>query len=265
MRFHEPLLLLLKEMSVLDTRHVVATWLHPSCRALKQFLDHIKSHCHNWARKQVRTLCEKAETEEQVQQCQSELSKEKLKGETNLFSRFELGNSDEDLLKNSGSGNERDEIEYDIKNSDELDRYLLLQFDKIKKIYWTIRILEKSSESILTFFKIGKAYLLYACHYHICQSWKLNSTIELLHQLFNWGWGWGREGWQRCEGEGVLGGGIYMSKLNSTIQLRGRGGGDFYTFVCSFFFFPASSPPFALTITSLVPHPHPSWSPSAFT
>ena len=84
--FHEPLLSLLKEMSVLDIRNVVATLLHLSCRALKQFLDHIKSQCHNWTRKQVRTLRKKAETEEQVQQYQSELSKKKLKGETNLFS-----------------------------------------------------------------------------------------------------------------------------------------------------------------------------------
>ena len=68
-----------------------------------------------------------------MQQRQSEPSKKKLKRDTNLFSRFESGNSDEDLLENSENRKESDEIEYDIRNNDELDRYLLLQFGKIKK------------------------------------------------------------------------------------------------------------------------------------
>ena len=120
-------------MFVLDVRHVVATLLHPSYRALKRFPDHIKNQCHNYIRRQIRILREKAEAEEQVQQCESEPPKKKLRGEKSPFSRFESENCDEDFLKNSESGTESDEFECDIKKGDELDRYLLFEFNKAKE------------------------------------------------------------------------------------------------------------------------------------
>jgi hypothetical protein len=36
-------------------------------------------------------------------------------------------------MKNNESGTESDEFEFDIKKGDELDRYLLLEFDKNKQ------------------------------------------------------------------------------------------------------------------------------------
>ncbi|CAF4039435.1 unnamed protein product [Rotaria sp. Silwood1] len=130
--FRERLLLLLKEMFVLDIRHVVATLLHPLYRSLKKFPDYIKKQCHQYIRHQIRLLKVEAETEEQLQQ-QLEPPKKKLKGDKNLFSRFESGNCDEEIMKNNKSGSESDEYDFDIKKSDELDRYLLLEFDKNKQ------------------------------------------------------------------------------------------------------------------------------------
>ncbi|CAF1227465.1 unnamed protein product [Rotaria sordida] len=64
--FRERLLLLLKEMFVLDIRHVVATLLHPLYRSLKKFSNYIKNQCHQYIRRQIRLLKAEAETEEQL-------------------------------------------------------------------------------------------------------------------------------------------------------------------------------------------------------
>jgi hypothetical protein len=72
---------LLKEMLVLDIRHIAATLLHPRYRSLKNFPDHIKSQCHRYIRRQIRLLHEKAETEEKLQQKTSEPPTKKLKGD----------------------------------------------------------------------------------------------------------------------------------------------------------------------------------------
>ncbi|CAF2915108.1 unnamed protein product [Rotaria sp. Silwood2] len=130
--FRERLLLLLKEMFVLDIRHIVATLLHPLYRSLKKFPDYIKNQCHQYIRRQIRLLKAEAETEEQLRQ-PLEPSKKKLKGDKNIFSRFESGNCDEEIMKNNKSGSESDEYDFNIKKGDELDRYLLLEFDKNKQ------------------------------------------------------------------------------------------------------------------------------------
>ncbi|CAF4052179.1 unnamed protein product, partial [Rotaria sordida] len=130
--FRKRLLLLLKEMFVLDIRHIVATLLHPFYRSLKKFPDYIKNQCHQYIRRQIRLLKAEAETEEQLRQ-PLEPSKKKLKGDQNIFSRFESGNCDEEIMKDNKSGSESDVYDFDIKKGDELDRYLLLEFDKNKQ------------------------------------------------------------------------------------------------------------------------------------
>jgi len=127
--FRERLLLLMKEMFVLDIRHVAATLLHPRYRCLKKFPDHIKNQCHRYIRRQVRRLRDEAKLEIQLKQTSTETIKKKFKCGVNLFSRFESQNFDEELNNvESSSGSE--EFDYDIQKGDELDRYLLYEFEK---------------------------------------------------------------------------------------------------------------------------------------
>jgi hypothetical protein len=119
----------MKEMFVLDIRHVAATLLHPRYRCLRKFPDHIKNQCHRYIRRQVRRLRDEAELEIQLQQKSSEPTKKKFKSDKTLFSRFESQNFDEEVNDDeSSSGSE--EFDYDIKKGDELDRYLLYEFEK---------------------------------------------------------------------------------------------------------------------------------------
>jgi hypothetical protein len=127
--FRERLLLLLKEMFVLDIRHVAATLLHPRYRCLKNFPDHIKTQCHKYIRRQIRQLRDKAEVEVQLQRKPPEPPQKKFKNKINLFSRFESQNLDEEF-KNDDNSSGSDEYDYDIKKSDELDRYLLFEYEK---------------------------------------------------------------------------------------------------------------------------------------
>ncbi|CAF1195155.1 unnamed protein product [Rotaria sordida] len=131
--FRQRLLLLLKEMFILDIRHVVATLLHPRYRSLKRFPDHIKNQCHTYVRKKIRQLRDKAEMEIELQPKLSEPTAKKFKNGNNLFSRFESENFDEDSKNVNGSDSGSDEFEYNIKKGDELDRYLLFKFEKNKE------------------------------------------------------------------------------------------------------------------------------------
>ncbi|CAF1275734.1 unnamed protein product [Rotaria sordida] len=131
--FRQRLLLLLKEMFILDIRHVVATLLHPRYRSLKRFPDHIKNQCHTYVRKKIRQLRDKAEMEIELQPKLSEPTAKQFKNGNNLFSRFESENFDEDSKNVNGSDSDSDEFEYNIKKGDELDRYLLFKFEKNKE------------------------------------------------------------------------------------------------------------------------------------
>lgn len=92
----------------------------------------MKDQCYKYVRRQIRYLRDKEEANEQNQKS-SEPPQKQLKKERNMFSRFESGNLSEELNDNNGSGNESEEYEYDIRKSDELDRYLLFEFDKNKQ------------------------------------------------------------------------------------------------------------------------------------
>jgi len=50
-----------------------------------------------------------------------------------MFSRFESGDLSEEADEHNESSNESIEFEYNIKKGDELDSYLLFEFDKSKK------------------------------------------------------------------------------------------------------------------------------------
>ena len=130
--FRQRLLLLLKEMLVLDIRHVAATLLHPRYRSLKKFPDHIKNRCYRYVRQQIKNLRDKANSEENFQDKSLEPEPKKLKKGTNLFSRFESGSCDEDVHNGNQSSSGSDEYGFDPKKSDELDRYLLIEIDKNK-------------------------------------------------------------------------------------------------------------------------------------
>lgn len=117
---------------MLDVRHVAATLLHPRYRSLKNFPDHLKNQCYRYVRRQVRQLREDADLEEQLQRKPSEPASKKFKGDANLFSRFESDNPDDDVVHDNASSSGSDEYEFQIKKSDELDRYLLIEIDKSK-------------------------------------------------------------------------------------------------------------------------------------
>ena len=115
-------------MIILEIRQVAATLLHPRYRSLRLIPDYIKEQCHKYVRQQVGQLrIQQAET--QNQQSTEPPPTKKLK-KKNIFARFESGISNEDGVE---SGNESEEYEYDLRKNDELDRYLLFQFDKEKE------------------------------------------------------------------------------------------------------------------------------------
>ena len=125
--------MLLNEMIVLDIRHIAATLLHPCYRCLKKIPDFMKDQCYKYVRHQTRQLREKVEVEEINQQQLTEPPKKKFNSGRNI-SRFESGNLTENINDHEENSNESDEFEFDLRKRDELDRYLLFEFDKNKEI-----------------------------------------------------------------------------------------------------------------------------------
>jgi hypothetical protein len=119
-------------MVLVELRHVAATLLHPRYRSLKTLSEGVKRQCYEYVRRQVKLLRDKAEIHDICQQQTTEPSKKKLKNDQSLFSRFESGDLEEET-KQEPSGEDSDEYQYDIKKADELDRYLLFEFDKSKQ------------------------------------------------------------------------------------------------------------------------------------
>lgn len=117
-------------MFILDIRHIAATALHPRYRSLKRFPEHLKNQCHRYIRRQIKLLREKANLEEDLHNKQSlEPQPKKMKKDSNLFTRFESDDGDEEN-KNENSSSGSEEYDFDVKRSDELDRYLLMEIDK---------------------------------------------------------------------------------------------------------------------------------------
>ena len=117
-------------MITLDVRHYCATLLHPKYRLLKNCNENERVQCHKYIREQLNIL--RPTTVADSVQSTSEPPLKKFKKNEDFFSRFEedypLNNTQP---KDNQSGNESEEYDYDIKQSDELDRYLIMDLEKI--------------------------------------------------------------------------------------------------------------------------------------
>lgn len=116
-------------MNTLDVRHYCATLLHPKYRLLTNCTENERAQCHKYIREQL-TLIRSAVTKDPVNTPPEPPMKKFKKGE-DFFSRFEDDHpSNSCLTKDDHSGNESEEYDFDIKQSDELDRYLIMEIDK---------------------------------------------------------------------------------------------------------------------------------------
>ncbi|CAF4547775.1 unnamed protein product, partial [Rotaria sp. Silwood2] len=128
--FRERLLKLIDELFVLDVRHYCSTMLHPKYRLLKNCTKEERSQCHKYVREQLKIMRSTPSTTDTYKQTADPPSK-KFKTADTLFARFE-----DDCSRDTSDGKaesneyESDEYELNIKQSDELDRYLVMQIDK---------------------------------------------------------------------------------------------------------------------------------------
>ncbi|CAF1598618.1 unnamed protein product [Rotaria sp. Silwood1] len=128
--FRERLLKLIDELFVLDVRHYCATMLHPKYRLLKNCTEEERSQCHKYVREQLKIIRDSDSTIDAYKQTAVPPPK-KFKTADTLFARFEddcpFDTPDEKVQLIDYSS---DEYEFNIKQSDELDRYLIMQIDK---------------------------------------------------------------------------------------------------------------------------------------
>ena len=112
----------------LDIRHYCSTLLHPKYRSLKGCSDNERSQCYKFIREQLNMI--RSSTTQSTQET-TPPERKKFKKTEHLFSRFEddypINTS---FTKHDDSGEDSDEYEFDIKKSDELDRYLIMEIDK---------------------------------------------------------------------------------------------------------------------------------------
>jgi hypothetical protein len=124
------LLKLIDELFVLDVRHYCATMLHPKYRLLKNCTEYERAQCHKYVREQLKVIRDTHSTTDSYDTTANPPQK-KFKTADTIFDRFE-----DDYL-NDGSNDkvesvdyESDEYEFNMKQSDELDRYLIIKIDK---------------------------------------------------------------------------------------------------------------------------------------
>ncbi|UJR29925.1 hypothetical protein I4U23_017472 [Adineta vaga] len=119
---------LLDEMFELDIRHYAATLLNPKYRSLKACSYTERAECYRYVRQQMQ-LIHIESTESNHIEAQEPTTK-KFKGD--LFRRFESDGSDVRREDGGESGNESEEYPISSKKSDELDRYLNFELEKLK-------------------------------------------------------------------------------------------------------------------------------------
>jgi hypothetical protein len=118
-------------MITLDVRHYCATLLHPKYRLLKICTENERVQCHKYIREQLNLIRSTTTTTTTSVDALSQPPTKKFKRNEDFFSRFE-----DDYPSNirspedDQSSNDSDEYDYDIKQSDELDRYLIMDIDK---------------------------------------------------------------------------------------------------------------------------------------
>ena len=124
----ERVLILFNEMFILDVRHYCSTLLHPKYRLLKGCNENERAQCHKFIREQLKIL--RSSAAESVRESVAP-EPNKFRKNEDLFSRFEedhpLNNS---FIKYDPCSSESDEYDFDVKQSDELDRYLTMEIDK---------------------------------------------------------------------------------------------------------------------------------------
>ncbi|CAF1080327.1 unnamed protein product [Adineta ricciae] len=119
---------LFNEMFELDIRHYSATLLHPKYRSLKACTYTERAECYKYVRQQMQLIY--IEPNESNQKEVEEPAAKKFKGD--LFRRFESDGSDVRQEDGGESGNESEEYPISSRKTDELDRYLNLEFEKLK-------------------------------------------------------------------------------------------------------------------------------------
>ena len=123
----ERLLIMFNEMFDLDIQHYCSTLLHPKYRSLKGCSDNEHSQCYKFIREQLNMT--RSSTTQSTQERTPE--RKKLKETEHFFSRIENGYPiNTSFIHPDGSGDESDEYKFDIKKSDELDRYLVMDIDR---------------------------------------------------------------------------------------------------------------------------------------
>ncbi|CAF0803383.1 unnamed protein product [Adineta steineri] len=129
--FRECLLKLIDEFCVLDVRHYYATMLHPKYGLLKNRSQEKLSQCHKYVREQLKIIRNAQSTPETLQQT-ADPHPERFKTADSIFARFENDYS-HGSRENNVECFEYESDEYDLsgKQSNELDRYLLMQIDKL--------------------------------------------------------------------------------------------------------------------------------------
>ena len=147
-------MILFNEMFTLDVRHYCSTLLHPKYRSLKGCNENERSQCHKYIREQLNIIRSSA-----TESTRETLAPEpkKFKKHEDLFSRFEddhpLNNS---FLQHDASGSESDEYDFDIKQSDELDRYLIMDIDKSSLSNDPLHFWRSQTESLPLLSKFSK-------------------------------------------------------------------------------------------------------------
>jgi hypothetical protein len=116
------------EMFTLDVRHYCSTVLHPKYRSLKGCSENERSQCHRYVREQLKIIRSSA-SDSSRESLAHELKR--FKKNEDLFSRFEedhpLNNS---FIQQDDCGSDSDEYDFDTKQSDELDLYLVMDIDR---------------------------------------------------------------------------------------------------------------------------------------
>ncbi|CAF1033954.1 unnamed protein product [Adineta steineri] len=130
-QFRERLLKLIDELCVLDVGHYCATMLNLKYRLLKNCSQEELSQCHKYVCEQLNIIRNAQSTPETLQQTADPHSK-RFKTADLIFARFEVDYS-HGFRKNDAEcfDYESDKYEFSEKQSDELNRYFVMQIDKL--------------------------------------------------------------------------------------------------------------------------------------
>ncbi|CAF3431492.1 unnamed protein product [Rotaria socialis] len=129
--FRERFLILIDELFCLDVRHYCATLLNPKYKLLKFCTKDERTRCHEYIRQQLKILTD-AGTTAKSYKTPSEPQQKVFKTADTIFACFEDDYSNDEVQNDlQDSPYESDEYEFNTVQFDELDRYLILNIDKV--------------------------------------------------------------------------------------------------------------------------------------